>query len=311
MTGTSVVLMSKLLSMLIMVCLGIVIVRIGMVSSDDSRVLSSLVVYVLQPALIIHAFQLEMTAERLHGFLFTLAICMGVFIVWIILSFLTQKPLGLDSIDRTTLVYPNVGNLTLPVVEMVLGEEMLFYVAALQIPFNLFMWTHGISIISRENRLDFKKMINSNLIAMFIGLVIFFFDIPLPDVIDTTILTLNNAVASLSMIVIGMVIGNRSLKHIFLQKRAYLIVLGRLIGMPFIAMLALYVTGLVRHFPNYAPMLQAVFMGLCAPPASTISQLAVVYDDKPFEASVYNMLGTFLCVLTIPLMNLVFETLFL
>ena len=46
------------------------------------------------------------------------------------------KPLGLDAIDRSTIIYANVGNLLLPLVSMALGDEMVFISSSFQIPFN-------------------------------------------------------------------------------------------------------------------------------------------------------------------------------
>lgn len=105
--------MNKLAAMLIMVVLGFILVRTGVLKVEDSRAFSALTVYVLQPALILKAFQLELTQERLNGFLFGLAFSMGVFALWVVAVTLIKKPLHLDAIDQTTLVYPNTGNLFL------------------------------------------------------------------------------------------------------------------------------------------------------------------------------------------------------
>ncbi len=309
--ATSMALASKLTSMLLMVLLGFLAVKLRIITPQDSKALSALVVYVLQPALIIHAFRIDLTPERLWGFLFGAAVSICIFILWIALSFLLKKPLHLSPVDQTTLVYSNAGNLTLPVVSMVLGEEMVFYVSALQIPFNLFIWTHGESVISGTNGINVKKLIkNSNLISLFIGLILLLARIQLPDTIETTISALSGAVAPLSMIVVGMVIAESRLGEILSRKRAYLIVLGRLVFFPMIAMLLLFATGILARHRAFVPVMQAIFMGLFAPPASTVSQLSVLYDEHPVDATTYNTIGMFLCVLTIPLMNLVYTRLF-
>ena len=68
--------MSKLVSMMAMACLGILIVRVGLVSTEDSRAFSALTVYVLQPALIFSSFHLELTAQRRNGFFAAVAVSM-------------------------------------------------------------------------------------------------------------------------------------------------------------------------------------------------------------------------------------------
>ncbi|MBQ7505826.1 MAG: AEC family transporter [Lachnospiraceae bacterium] len=309
--ATSLTLMGKLASMLLMVILGIVIVRLKLVKETDSKPLSAIVVYVLQPALIIHSMQLTLTPERIRAFVFGLIFCVAVYVVWILLSIVLKKPFRLHAVDQATMIYSNAGNLTFPVVAMVLGEEAVFFVAALQIPFNLFIWSHGNQIISGEKKFHIRKvLLNSNIIALAVGLLLTAFHVELPDVLDTTITALQNAVAPVSMLVIGMVIANCSLKEIFGVKKAYLVLFGRLILFPAVAMLLLFATGIMKRFPEFIPVAMALFVGLSAPPASTVSQLAVLHDNHPVEAGTYNTLGMFLCLVTMPLMLFLYQLLF-
>ena len=309
--ATSLALMSRLASMLIMVIIGILIVRLNLVREADSRPLSTIVVYVLQPALIIHAMQLELTPERLREFTFGVVFCILTYIVWILLSKILRRFCHITPVESATLIYSNAGNLTLPVVALVFGEEAVFFASALQIPFNLFIWTHGNMTISGEKTFRLRKvLLNSNIIALIVGLLLTAFHVTLPEVVDTTIVSLNNAVAALSMLVIGMVIAKSSMREIFLKPRAYLIVLGRLILFPLAAMLILYATGIMRLHPEFIPVASALFVGLSAPPASTVSQLAVLYDNEPVNASIYNTLGMFLCLVTMPLVLFVYQVMF-
>lgn len=309
---TSILLMSKLTAMLVVVLLGIIIVRTHLLSEKDSKTISSLTVYILQPAMIVYAFELELTQERLRGFIAGLVFSMIVYIVWILAVTILKKPLGMDAIDQTTLIYSNVGNLTLPIVMMTLGEEMVFYASILTIPFNIFAWTHGASVIGGRDGINLKKIVlNPNVIALLVGVVILVSGIRFPDVINTTLSTLGDAVPAMSMIVVGMVIGSADIKSFFSNAKAYAVTFGRLVAFPVCTMFALYLTGFLEKNPELVPVFQVIFMGLSAPPASTVSQLAVLYDENPMEASVYNTFGMFACIITIPVMNLLFELLFI
>lgn len=309
--ATSLTLMSKLASMLLMVILGIIIVRIGLVKEEDTKPLSAIVVYVLQPAMIIHAMQFELTSERLHGFIFGVLFCTAVYVVWIAVSIGLKRLFALKPVDIGTLIYSNAGNLSLPVVAMALGEDMVFFVSALQIPFNLFIWTHGNMIMSGQSKPNLKKIaLNSNLLALWTGLLLTFFHIELPEIIDTTISSLSATVGPLSMLVVGMVMANSDFMDIIKNKRGYLLLLGRLIVFPMIAMLLLYATGFMRAYPEYVPVALALFVGLSAPPATMISQLAVLYDEEPREASIFNTMGMFLCLITMPFILFVYQFMF-
>ena len=66
--NASLVLMSKLISMMIVAAVGLITIRIGLLDERDRRQLAKLSLYVLQPCLIISSFQIELTPERLKGF---------------------------------------------------------------------------------------------------------------------------------------------------------------------------------------------------------------------------------------------------
>ncbi len=289
--NTALLLMSKLAAMLTMVAVGWLAVRFHVIQGRDSAVLSRLTVYILQPCLICRAFQIELTPERLNGFLCALVFGTAVYIIWILALGLLKKPLRLDAVDRCSLIYSNVGNLALPLISMILGSEYVFYASALQIPFNLLIWTHGNSIICGEKHLHIRKiLLNPNIIALFIGLLLSLLQIRLPDFLDTA---------------------EKDLRKIFTDGRAWMISLGRLIAMPASLLLLLSVSGVCARLPQWVPVFQVCFIALCTPPASTVAQLAVLYDKKAYETGVYGVQSMLLCVLTMPLMLTLFQLLFL
>ena len=304
-------LVSKLASMLLMIAVGFIIVKCGILKVEDSRPISTLVVYVLTPCLIIRAFQVDLTPERMQGFLASVIFTAGSYILWIVLCKLLKKPFHITPIDEATLVYSNVGNLTLPLISWVLGEEMVFYVGTMQLPFILFVWTHGYKTIQGEGKINWKKiLLNTNLIALYIGIALMIAQIRLPEVLETTMAAFTNMVGPASMLVAGMVLAGASLRRILLYKRAFLICFGRLIVFPITSMLVLYVSGVGKAHPEWIPILMAIMIGLAAPPASTVSQLAVVYNKEAAKANIYNVMGLLLCIVTIPLIAMMYRALF-
>ena len=210
--------------------------------------------------------------------------------------------------DRCNLIYSNVGNLALPLINMILGSEYVFYASALQIPFNLLIWTHGNSIISGERHLHFRKIIfNPNIIALVTGVSLVLLHIRLPDVIDTAMEGLGSMVGPCSMLVIGIVITRSDLRKILTDRWAYAIALGRLIVMPTSLLLLILASGILTRHPELKPVFQVCFIALCTPPGATVSQLAVLYDKKAYESSVYSVLSMALCIVTMPLMLMAFQ----
>lgn len=291
--------------------IGFIIVRIGMVKAKDTKILSRIVVDVFTPCLIINAFQIHVTPMKTRGFLAALILSSAYFIVGILFTKIIKKPLHLDAIDSTTIIYPNVGNLIMPLVSMTLGSDMVFYAGAMQIPFNIFVWTQGMSAIRGETKINLKKaFLNSNMISVFIGLVFLLTGFRTPDVVTTVMKGFGDMVGPLSMLVIGMQIADAKLSEVFTCKKAYPVVFLRLLVLPSLMLLLLYATGFMARNPDLVPVLQVAFMAIAAPPAATVSQLAILYDNQPLKASICNMLGILFCIVTIPLIIAFYGTLF-
>ena len=303
---------SRLISMMIYVAVGFIIVRAGILKTSDSKPMTALVVWVLQPCLIVNAFLIDITPERMRGFWACMIFSFIVYILWILLTWILKKPLLLDPIDQATLVYSNVGNLVLPLVSMILGPEMVFYGSAIQVGFNLFIWTHGASTIRGTTHIQLRKiLLNTNIIALAIGLLCVFFRIQIPEIIATSISGFTSMVGPMSMLVVGMVIADSRLLDVFRFKKAYKILFGRLIVYPALMLALLYASGFLQRHPAYTSPLLVTVMSFCAPPAVTVSQMAVLYDQEPLESSIYNVMGIFLCILTMPLVIFVYQALFL
>ena len=307
----SLILLNKLTSMMIMAVVGYALVKMGVLKEEDSRVISVILIRVLQPCLILRSFQIELTPDRMHGFIFATIASSVSMIMSIVIAKLLEKPLDLDPIDRSSLTYGNTGNLILPLIAMSLGDEMVFYGSAFQIPFNLLIWTHCYSILSDTKVLSPKKMItNPSLIALCAGLFLLVTQIRLPEVVDVAAKGFHDMVAASSMMLIGMIIAGSDLKSDFTYKKSYLISFLRLIALPIIFMLVLYASGYVQAHPAMRPVAMVTLLGVASPSAATIVQMVVINGKDAMKASIYNVMTTILCVVSIPLMVFMFQMLF-
>ena len=302
-------LMTRLCAMLLIVAVGWAAVKLRVLRTEDSRVLSRLLLYILQPCLVTRAFLIELTPARMSGFLAAAAFTTVIYVFEIILLRSVRRPLGLDGVDRATLIYSNIGNLVLPLIQTTLGTEYVFYISALQIPFNLFIWTHAVKIIGGGTNLK-KALTSPPVVAVFIGLILLFSGIALPPVPDAVVGTLADMVGGLSMLSIGMTIASYRLKDVFLNGRAYLLAAGRLLVMPLIMLGVLWASRILVIHPEWVSVFQVVVIALSAPTAATVAQLAILHNKRPVDASIYNMLSTVLYALSLPLVLYIYSLLF-
>ena len=302
--------MSKLVSMMLVGAVGYMVIRIGLWEERDKKQLAKLSLYVLGPCLLIKAFRIELTPERIRGYLFAVILAFLAHAGFLLIAVLLEHLGILGLVESLSIVFTNCGNLILPIVSMTLGAEMTFYASAFPIFFNILFWTHGVSRMSGGG-FDWRKLVfNPNIIALFTGIVIMLLQIPIPGVLKTSIQMFSDMLGPTSMLVIGMTMAGADLKKMLSMKKAYLVIFLRLIGFPLLAMAVLRLSGFLTRHPEYIPLLRVSFMAVAAPPGANVAQVAVIYDREPVKAGFYNIMGMLLCVLTMPLIDYIYAIVF-
>ena len=300
-------LIESIIVMFLMILAGYVLVRAKILQAKDSDVLSKLVLYVACPASIIYSFQIQLTSENMIGFLISLTAGFSMHFLFILMAWLLGKKLHLTPIEKASMIYPNAGNLIIPLVIMVLGRDMVIYCSGALIANTILLWTHGRELVTGDRTGDWKKILgNINIIAIAIGMLLFLCSIQLPDVINTTINSLSAILAPLSMFVVGMILSTADLSEVFMNKRAYMVCFFRLLVFPIITMFLFIITGLTRITPNAFSILMITMLAASAPSASTVAQFASLYHKEAQLASVINVMSIMLCIITIPLVNFLY-----
>lgn len=307
----SILLAEQITAMFLTMAVGYVIVKTGLFKTEDSKIVSNMVVYIFSPCTIINSFQIELTQDKIKGLGIAVVVSIVVHVVMIALTRLIERPLGLNSIEKASIIYTNSGYLIIPLVFAVLGEKWVFYTTAFITVQTVLVWTHGVSLVNCGYEKDYKKiLLNPNIIATVIGLFLFMAEIRLPVVIDSCISGFSNMISPASMLVIGMVIGNVDLLWVFRQKRVYLICFIRLVVYPLIATFSFAALGHMGFHRDEEYILLVVLWATIAPAAAMITQIAQIYNRDVQYASVINVMSVVFCIVTMPLITLLYEFMF-
>lgn len=299
----AVTLARQLAELFFMMMLGTLLVRTHLCEADAAKGLSVICIYIVLPCVILEAFQISYTDEIRDGFLLALLAAFLIHGILFALTALLGKIFSLDRIEKASLIYSNAGNLIIPLVTSVLGKEWVIYASAFITVQNLFIWTHGISLISGRTKLSVRKILtNVNMLAVAAGILIFFLKIRLPGALTDVMSSISATIGPLSMIMIGMILGGASWRRVFGNRRIYLICLLKMILIPVVILLFLKYSGLAGLVPDGNTILLISLFAVITPSASTVSQLAQLYDEEPAYAGAINALTTILCVLTMPAM---------
>ena len=304
----SILLMEQIAELFLMIFMGFLIVKTGLLKDDDSKILSKIVLYLIIPCVIINAFQVDYTADTVKGLLIALAASVMLQIILLIIISVLGKLLHLNEVEVASVYYSNSGNLIVPIVTFILGQEWVLYGCVFMSVQLVFLWTHCKKILSREPSYDWKKIVlNINMISIFIGVILFFTRIRLPEIIGNTLSAVGNMIGPASMFVTGMLFAGMNLKQIFANKRVYFISFLRLITVPLLSLILLKFSHLASLSADGNQIMLIVFLAAITPSASTVTQMCQVYGNDSRYASAINVVTTLFSIITMPLMVMLFQ----
>ncbi len=304
----SILLAEQIIALFLMVILGFLLVKIHLLKVDDSDVLSKLVVFVFSPCVLIQSFtHTHFSISTLSGLLLAIFGAAIVHVIYIALSKLGERFLGLNNIEKASLIYSNAGNLIIPLVSATLGDEWVFYSCAYIIVSTFLFWSHGKSVICEETKIELKKVItNPNILAIILGLIFFLTGFRLPSILDSCTASLGNMIGPASMLVIGMVIAEMDLKRIFTNRRAYMVCFGRLVLYPLITILVFCFSGILTLHEQASHILLVTLLAASAPCAANVTQIAQIYHKDAVYASSINVITVVFCMITMPIMTAIY-----
>jgi len=293
-------LLQQIIVFFLMMACGFSVVKCGLIDAKSSRTLSVICIYIIMPCVMINAFQIEYSRSIRNGFLLAIAAAVLIHIFLLVFTQIIGKPLKLSVVEKESIIYSNSGNLVIPLVTVVLGEEWVIYASAFLSVQMILMWTHGQSLMEAKAGINWKKILcNINLIAIILGIVLFFTQIRLPVIFGNTMSQISATLGPVCMIMLGMTMTEVKWKDIFSHSRIYLITILKMVVTPLIVLLLLKLASLVKDGKT---ILLISLMAVITPSATTIVQLAQLYDREPVYASTINVMTTLVSIVTMPLM---------
>ena len=284
--------------------LGFLLVKSKTVKGADSRVLSMVLIWIIQPAVILRAFQIDFTPDVRDRFLLAVGVALAVNLILIPLTGGFVKLFKLDAVEHTSIMYSNAGNLVIPLVTVILGEEWVIYASAFMCVQLFFLWTYGQARIGGDGGISWKKiLLNVNLIAVAAGLALLLLGIRLPPVLGKVCGQLSYAMGPVTMIMLGMLLADARWGEILKQGRSWVVIGLKMVATPLIILLLLKLSGAAGMADQGKTVIYISFLAVITPCATTVTQLAQMYRNRPVYASAINALTTVVSIVTMPLMT--------
>lgn len=299
-------LLYKIIQLFVIMVLGYVLVKAKIVKSEDGLVLSKLSLYLFMPAVIINAFNIKITSDIINGLAIAFAVAILIHIVFLAIDYILKKCFNATNVESASIIYSNAGNLIVPIVTYILGEEWLIYGCAYLVVQLVFLWTHGVKLFSDEKISVKKILLNINVIAIACGFVMMAFGVELPSFVSEMTSSLGAMLAPAGMIIAGMLAASVNFKEKLKNKRLYFVTAARLLVCPVISMLLLKGVLMFVKIPNIDIIMFISYLASITPTASTVMQFSQIHGKDSDYATVINVITTIGCIITMPLLIVFF-----
>lgn len=176
--------------------------------SVQSAFASRLLLYFVNPCLILYSFITPYSKERMKALALSAAVSLALHLLFTALAILTRRkntgkaPDILIPLDRIGIIFTNCGFIGIPLINGALGGDAVFYLMGYIATFNVYIWIYGAGEVGAPR--NFMKVItNPNVLAVIAGFALFCLP-AVPASWTRPLAYIGEANTALSMILLGM-----------------------------------------------------------------------------------------------------------
>lgn len=312
------IVLKQLVIMALIALAGFSFTKIFSFGKTEQTFVSRLLLYVINPCMILRTFNIEFEKERFMELLAVIGISLLAHLALTLLALVfcrskneTEK--DLDPIDKISVIFTNCGFIGIPLINGIFGQGGTFYLMGYIAIFNLSLWTYGYYFIA--GKVNIKKIItNPNIIAVLLGILIYCLPFKLPTLIAQPISFIGDMNTATSMLLLGMLFATFKKPEISLG--SYVLRLAKICSLRLIAsaVIMFFVCfaafKLLKNFSDIRTMCYVVFIAALCPVGMSVSGLAVLFKKDESYASLIVGLTSLFCLVTLPLSVAIAEKFF-
>jgi len=302
------IVLNQVVVMFILMAVGFFCFKIKILNDSGKRQLTDLLLLVVNPLVVINAYQMpfdkKLASNLLIAFLLA-AISHAIAIAIAYISIRSKKNSIRAPIERFAIIYTNCGFMALPLIQALFGIEGVFYASAYITVFNVLTWTHGYIIMSgkRDKKAILKAFSSPVVISVVVGIAMFFLKIKLPLVLGDSVAFLASLNTPIAMLVTGISLAQVNILSAFKSLRLYYAVFIMNLVVPLVAM-CVYL-----FLPFDDNIILVNLVATACPCAVTTLLFATKFDRDVEYASKLLTLSNITCIITIPLVVFLYQTL--
>ncbi len=282
---------------------GYILRKKNIAKEGSARIISSLLVNYFQPIMMVHIITKNITADNLKTTYPVLILAFAVIGVSYAVALFVSKFLTKDIRKRKVitfaLVYSNFGFMGIPVIEAVYGTQQFMFLMMYTMPYYLSVNILGDFILRENEKINLKVIFQPVTYGIIIGVALVILGINPSGIAARWIENSYNCVIPLSMLLAGVVLGERKFGDMFKTPVIYIVTLIRNIILPLVLMVIMKLLG----FSGADLGVAVLIMGM--PVAANSVMLAENVGADSFSAAQCVFISTVLSLITIPVLTFV------
>ena len=290
----------------IIVVLGYALCKLGYMGEDFDRKLSSIVVDVTCPLLILSSVMGESLPDRTL-ILPLLGVGFLTYVLLLVFGFFVPRLIAADRDDQGmigfALMFANVGFIGYPIVSSIFGAKAVFYAALLNMPNTFFIFTAGVMLVKGEysvRKLNLKLLFSPAMIAAFVAALLVALDVHTPEIVARPVTMVGNITVPAALMIIGSSMARLPLHDIIGSPKVCVASVVRLGVVP----LSLYFLFKVCGVSDIVNEINTVVIAM--PVASFGTMFCMKYGRNPALMTEMTFITTVGSIFTIPLITMLF-----
>lgn len=295
---------NSLCMIFIMIIPGIIFRKKELIDTNQSKSISTVVVNLTWPCLVIDAMQVKFSQEIFKRSQYIFVVVLLVFAIAFIVGFLLVKMLKIKreqgGIFAFMLVFANTGFMGIPVISALYGKEAVFYASIIEMVNDIMLFTVGIMLIQLsagvKTKISFKEFLTPGMIGIIIGYVMFLCNFQLPGFLGHSVNIIGAATTPLTMFIIGVQVGELRFKELLGNGSIYVMSFVKLLIIPIIALLIMRFI-----FDDTSLLAKVLIISFAMPVAACTTIFSQQYNADVGFATKGVLLSTVVSVATIPI----------
>lgn len=330
----------QLLVMAIIVVISFFFSKKNRFGKKESQYLSRILLYVINPCMIVSTFDVEFSGQKLKALGLAVAVSFVFHLAMIGIASLLfarkkaegqnflqgqkagrsedcsqnqnslqDQKAGRDSLSKIAIVFTNSGFIGIPLINGVFGGEGVFYLMGYILVFNVLLWIWGEWLMTGTMR-PLKILANPNVLACAAGLAVFCLPFKIPYVIIEPLKMIGACNGAVSMILLGLLFASFDAAaewKLYAKPLARDVFLRLLVCPLFLLFATLFALRAFAFAGEIHLIMSVLFIAAACPVGMSVSSFAVVFKKDADYASLLVAVSSAACIATIPLLVALLE----